>query len=129
MIHDIFSIVGVSYETCHCILSDEISMRLIAAKFVPRLLTDDQKQHQLEVSMDLKEHVSNDPDFLSKVITGNESWIDGYDPEIKQQSSKCKCPFSPWLKKKLQVKSNVKSILICFFDSDGIIYKEFIPLG
>jgi hypothetical protein len=40
-------------------------MRLIAAKFVPRLLTDDQKQHQLEVSMDLKEHVIYDPGFLS----------------------------------------------------------------
>jgi len=62
-------------------------MMSMATKFVPRPLTDDQKQHQLEVSMDLKEHVSNDPDFLSKVITGDESWIDCYDPEIKQHSS------------------------------------------
>ena len=54
-------------------------MMSMAAKFVPRPLTDDPKQHNLEVSMD--------PDFLSKVITGDESWIDGYDPEIKQHSS------------------------------------------
>ena len=95
---------------------------------MPRLLlTDDQKQHRLEVSMDLKEHVSNDPDFLSKVITGDESCVDGYDSEIKQQSSQWKCPSSPWLKKTLQVKSNVKSVLICFFNSDGIIHKEFVP--
>jgi len=76
-------------------------MRLIAAKFVPRLLPNDQKQHWLEVSMDLKEHVRNDPDFLSKAITGDESWIDGYDPETRQQSSKWNCPSSPWLKKTL----------------------------
>jgi hypothetical protein len=57
---------------------------MIAAKFVPRLLTDDQKQHQLEVCMELKEQVRNDPDFLSKVITGDESWIYGHDPETKQ---------------------------------------------
>jgi hypothetical protein len=35
-------------------------MRRIAAKFVPRLLTDDQKQHLLEVCMELKEQVRND---------------------------------------------------------------------
>jgi hypothetical protein len=33
--------------------------------------------------MQLKEQVRNDPDFLSKVITGDESWIYGYDPETK----------------------------------------------
>jgi hypothetical protein len=27
------------------------------------------------------------------------------------------------------VKSNIKSILICFFDIDGIIHKEFVPSG
>jgi hypothetical protein len=27
------------------------------------------------------------------------------------------------------VKSNVKSLLICFFDIDGIILKEFVPPG
>jgi histone-lysine N-methyltransferase SETMAR len=114
---------------CHCILSDEIGMRLITAKFMPRLLTDNRKQHRLEVSLNRKEHVSNDPDLLSKVITGDESWIDDYDPEIKQQSSQWKCPSSPWLKKTLQVKSNVTSLLICFFDSDRIIHKEFVPPG
>jgi histone-lysine N-methyltransferase SETMAR len=62
-------------------------MRRIAAKFMPKLLTDDQKQQWLEVSMELKEQVRNDPDFLSKVVTGDESWIYGYDPETKHQSS------------------------------------------
>jgi hypothetical protein len=52
-------------------------MRRIAAKFVPRLLTDDQKQHRLEVSMELKEPVRNDPYFLSKFVTGDESCIYG----------------------------------------------------
>jgi histone-lysine N-methyltransferase SETMAR len=104
-------------------------MRRIAAKFVPRLLTDDQKQHRLEVCMELKEHVRNDPDFLSKVVTGDESWIYGYDPETKQQLSQWKSPSSPRPKKAWQVKSNVKSMLICFFDIDGIIHKEFVPPG
>jgi hypothetical protein len=104
-------------------------MRRIAAKFVPKLLTDDQKQHRLDVCMELKEQVRNDRDFLSKVVTGDEIWIYGYDPETKQQSSQKKCPPAPRTKKARQVKSNVKSMLICFFDIDGIIHKEFVPPG
>jgi hypothetical protein len=76
-------------------------MRRIAAKLVPRLLTEDQKQHRLEVCMELKE-VRNDPDFLFKVITGDES-------------SQWQCPSLPRLMKARQVKSNVKSLLTCFF--------------
>jgi hypothetical protein len=45
-------------------MSDEINRRRIAAKFVPRLLTDIQKQHRPEVCMGLKEQVRNDPHFL-----------------------------------------------------------------
>jgi hypothetical protein len=71
-IQDVCNILVLSYGTCQHILSDELNMRRIAAKFVPRLLTDDQKQHRLEVSMELKEQVRNDPDFLSKVVPGDE---------------------------------------------------------
>jgi hypothetical protein len=65
-------------------------MRWTAAKFMPRLLTDDQKQNELEISMKLKERVRNDPEFISKVITGDETWIYGYDPETKQRLSQWK---------------------------------------
>jgi histone-lysine N-methyltransferase SETMAR len=110
-------------------MSDELNMKRIAAKFVPRLLTDDQTQYRPEVSMELKEQVKNDPDFLSKVITGGDSCIYGYDPETKQQSSQWKYPSLPWLVKARQVKSNMKSMLICFYDTDRIICKESVPPG
>jgi hypothetical protein len=61
----------------------ELNMRQIAAKFMPRLLTNNQKEHQLEISMELKEQVSNYPHLLFKVITGDERWIYGYDTEAK----------------------------------------------
>lgn len=50
------------------------------AKFVP---CDDQKQQCINVHHDLQERVQNDPTFLSKVITGDEKWAYGYDPETK----------------------------------------------
>jgi hypothetical protein len=57
----------------------------------------------------IRQRNSDDATFLSKVITGDESWIYGYDPETKQQSSQWKRPNSPRLKKARQVKSKVKS--------------------
>jgi hypothetical protein len=83
MIQDVCNILVLLYGTCQRILSDELDMRRIAAKFVPRLLTDDQKQRRLEVCMERKEQVRNGPDFLSKVVTGDESWIYAYDPKTK----------------------------------------------
>ena len=41
-IHDVCDHVGLSYGSCQHILADELSMRRIAAKFVPRLLKNEQ---------------------------------------------------------------------------------------
>jgi hypothetical protein len=50
-------------------------MRRIAAKFVPRLLSNDQKEHRVAVCRELKYQAKDDPNFISKVITGDESWV------------------------------------------------------
>jgi len=70
-------------------------MRQIAAKFVPRLLDNDQRDHQVQVCTELQKAVRHDPNFLSRVITGDESWLYDYDPETKQKSSQRKTPPSP----------------------------------
>jgi len=53
---------------------------------------------------------------MSRVITGDESWVYGYDPETKQQSSQWKSPGSPVVKKARQSRSATKSMLIMFFE-------------
>jgi hypothetical protein len=86
-------------------------------KFVPRLLSDDQKAHHVSVCRELKQQAGDDPNFISNIITGDETWVYGYDPETKQQSSQWKLPNSPRPKKAGQVRSNVKSMLIVFLTS------------
>jgi hypothetical protein len=85
----------------------ELNMRQIAAKFAPRLLSNDQKQHQPEISMELTEQVSIDPPFQFKIITDDESWIEGTDTEAKWQPSQWNCPPPLRPKKVQQVKSNM----------------------
>jgi histone-lysine N-methyltransferase SETMAR len=83
-IHDVCEIVGLSYGTVQRILSDNLNTRRIAAKFVSRLLNNDQKEHCVAVCRELKDQArDDDTNFISKVITRDESWVYGYDPETK----------------------------------------------
>jgi len=66
---------------------------------------------------------------MSRVITGDESWVYGYDPETKQQSSQWTSPGCPRPKKARQSRSANKSMLIVFFDIRGIVLHEFVPEG
>jgi hypothetical protein len=91
-------------------MSQELNMRRIAARFVPRVLSNDQKEHRVAICAELKEQTENNPNFISTIITGDESWVYEYNSEAKQQSSQWKTPNSP-LPKKLQVLNNVKSII------------------
>jgi hypothetical protein len=65
-------------------------MRRISARFVPRLLRDDQKALRVSVCRELKQQARDDPNFISNIITGDETWVYVYDPETKQQPSQWK---------------------------------------
>jgi len=70
-------------------------MHRVAAKFVARILTADQKQQRVNVCTEIRQLAFDDENFLSRVITGDESWVYGYDSEAMQQSSQWKSPTSP----------------------------------
>jgi histone-lysine N-methyltransferase SETMAR len=57
----------------------------------------------LEVCRELQQQLEDDPDFLSKVVTGDKSWVYSYDLETKQQLLQWKSPASPRPKKSRQV--------------------------
>ena len=98
-IDEVSMLVGISHGTCHTIFTEHLKMRRVASKFVPRLVSVDQKQQGLDVCSDLKENAANIPSFLSNVITSDETWVYAYDPETKTQSSQWKSPGSPRPKK------------------------------
>jgi len=74
-IDEVSMLVGISHRTCHKILIEDLKMRRVVSKFLPRLLSVDQKQQRLDICLDLKENAANDPRFLSNVITGDEIWV------------------------------------------------------
>ena len=120
--------VGISTGSVHSILTEDLRMRRVSAKFVPKLLTEEQKELWKEICKDMLDCANHDPEFMKTIITGDETWVYGYDPETKFQSSQWKHPESPRPKKARQVRSNVK-VMTCFFDSRGIVHHEYAPEG
>jgi hypothetical protein len=51
----------------------ELGMHHVAAKFVSKFLTADQKQQRIDVCTELRQLTCNDEIFSSRVITGERS--------------------------------------------------------
>ncbi|UYV67987.1 hypothetical protein LAZ67_5002717, partial [Cordylochernes scorpioides] len=121
--------LNISIGSCHSIFINDLGMRRVAAKFVPKLLNCDQKQHRMNVANEMLDSVRDDPNLLQRVITGDEAWVYGYGVETKAQSSQWKLLHEPRPKKARQVRSNVKVLLTVFFDCRGVVHHEFLPQG
>jgi hypothetical protein len=69
--------VGISTGSAHSTVTVDLHMCKVVAKFVPKLLSQEQQQLRLEVARDMLECVNGDPGFLKTVITGDEAWVYG----------------------------------------------------
>ena len=110
----------VSVGTVHTIIREEPKMQKICAKFVPRVLREDQKDvitagRWLSWSIQI-------PQF-------SMLWWPVMKAGCKRQSSQWKHAGSPRPKKARQSKSTHKLLMISFFDSTGMIYMHWVPTG
>ena len=119
----------VSVGTVHTIIREAIKMRKICAKFVPRVLREDQKERRCRDSREMVELINSDPAVLDALVTYNESWIYCYDPETKRQTSQWKHAGSPRPKKARQSKSTHKLFMVPFSDRADMIYMHRVPTG
>jgi hypothetical protein len=109
--------LNMNRETVLQIVKVYFEMRKNSAKMVPRILTDDQKQHRFHSSSDILRYV----DMFDRVITGDEAWCFQYDRETRRQSMEWKTQNSPSPKKAHMSRSQVKIMIVCFFDHKGTV--------
>ncbi|UYV65634.1 hypothetical protein LAZ67_3004916 [Cordylochernes scorpioides] len=67
--------LNISIGSCHSIFINDLGMRWVAAKFVPKLLNCDQKQHRMNIANEMLDSVRDDPNLLHRVITGYRSLL------------------------------------------------------
>ena len=96
---------------------------------VARLLNEEQKERRVPVCQDILEQLETEPNWLKRVVTGDESWTFEYNPLTRLQSLVWKSALSPRSKKARVFKSKTKVMLIAFFDVHGIVHAEFLPPG
>ena len=91
---------GISFRAVQSILTDILDMSKVSARWVPRILTDDQKRTRHDISKYVLSCYEDDPgDFIKRVVTQDETWVHPFDPESKKQSNQWKHPGSPSPKK------------------------------
>ena len=79
----------VSVRTVHTIIYEELKMRKICVKFVPRVLREDQKKKYCHDSREMVELINSDPAVLDDLVTCDESWIYCYDQETEFPVEAC----------------------------------------
>ena len=101
----------------------------VSARWVPKLLTADQKRQRENMSRENLRLFEVDPDtFLKRFVTMDETWVHHFEPESKQQSKQWKHVTSPTPKKAKSVPSAGKVMASVFWDSEGVIMVDWLPI-
>ena len=94
-LRSITSQVGISFRAIQSILSYILGISKVSARWVLRMLTDDQERTRLNISRYLLSRYEDDPgDFIERVVTLDEPWVYHFDPGSKMQSKQWKHPGS-----------------------------------
>jgi len=129
-VREIAETTGISEERVGYILHEQMDMKKLCARWVPRLLTADQKRTHMKISEQCLERFNkNKTDFVHRFITTDETWIHHYTPESKQQSKQwteagCLAP-----KKTRSVPSAGKVMASVFWDPEGILFIDYLEKG
>jgi len=77
--------LGISRERLGSIIHEDLDIQKLSAKWVPQCLNADEKRQRCQSSDHHLEFFRRDPnDFLSRLVTMEETWSYHYDPETKQ---------------------------------------------
>ncbi|UYV82730.1 hypothetical protein LAZ67_22000686 [Cordylochernes scorpioides] len=120
---------GISKITIGRIVTEDLKLKKTPAKFIPRFLTNEQKLCRLATCEDMLGMTRTDPEWKDKIITGDKTWVYGYDPETKRQSAEWRGQGEPRPKISRILKSRNKVLLVTFLDNKDIVHHEYLPAG
>ena len=120
---------GVNRETIRQILVEDLGKRKVVSRFVPHAFSDDQRYERVQYAKDIIKTARRNKNFLNSIVAEVETWRFRNDPTTKRPCAEWKSHASPKGNKVPLQKSKVKTMLLCFYDSRGIIHHKFVPEG
>lgn len=129
-LREIEALVYASSTTIYKILHDDLGMRKVSARWVPKLLNDAQKKFRVDCARSFIKRCGDDPDSIyQQIVTGDETMVLYFDPESKTESMEWRCPNEPRpIKAKVQ-QSRRKIMATVFWDLQGILMVDFKEEG
>ncbi|UYV63100.1 hypothetical protein LAZ67_2003132 [Cordylochernes scorpioides] len=122
--------LGILKTTVDRIMREHFGLRKLSARWVPKLLTPDQKAVKRKLSLDnLASFEANPEEFVNRFVTMDETWAHHFTPESKQQSMQRRHSGSPPPKKAKTVPSAGKVMVSVFWDSEGVLLLDFLNKG
>ena len=101
---------------------DALGCLKVCARLVPRSLTTEHRCRRKAICSELLERFDAEGEvFLSRIVTGDETWAHHYELEMKRQSVEWHHPQSP-RKKELKTTPSARNVMInAFWDTDRVI--------
>ena len=123
--------IGVSKSSVHSILKKDLNLSKVAPKFILKLLTDEQKCFRMRMCQLNLDSLAQDNNFLSLIVSGDESWISVFEVETKQQSCEWVWKGDQAARpiKALRQRSTKKGMLTVFVNQKGVVLSEFADPG
>ena len=122
--------VDCSIGTVHTIIHENLNMRRLCSRWIPKMLLECQKAQRVESCWRFVQRFEREGEyFLCRIVTADETWISLYELELKEQSTMWKTPGSPSPKKFKVSRSRKKQMFIMFFNIHGIIFSNAVPQG
>lgn len=122
--------LGLDAMSLHRILHDHLGLSKKSARWVPRDLSDAEKQKRVEFAQRfLAEFDGGSSNKFSRLVTGDETWIHFYDPLLKSQSEEWSVVGARNPTKVRRQRSADKFMVAIFFNRSGIVSVIEVPEG
>lgn len=129
-VKDIAGYVGISSAAAHKILTHHLGLRKLCARWVPHLLTKEQKTHRVKCARELLKTYKNCANKrIFELLTGDETWIYYFEPQrkIKNKVWIDQNRNRPIIAKRSQ--SAKKVLYAIFFNCHGPVVQVATPSG
>ncbi|GBM39812.1 Histone-lysine N-methyltransferase SETMAR [Araneus ventricosus] len=120
----------VSRSVLNKIVSEKLNFKKLCSCWVPKLLTEDHENKRFECSLNFLTPYNEGSDaILSRILTGEETWVSHVTPESKQQSMEWRLTDCPERVKAKPALSQRKIMASVFCDRHGVLLVDFMQRG
>lgn len=129
-VDELATLSGINSSAVFTILKERLMLKKVCARWVPHILSDEQKRDRVMKSTELlRMYKDCDPRRLREIVTGDETWVYFFEPENKENNKVWigESDERPQIARRSRTVRRVMYAL--FFDSDGIVARVPVPAG